>query len=173
MILSTQPPAKAENGAVGSADDQHQHRGDQTDRQADAGAHHDTHRKVTAHTVGTQNVREHLFAGIDAGLLGGRVLERCQIIAALHLLRVAVGPHGGQKVGKDGNGNDEHKADHGDLVLLQAADTVLPEVDALAHDHQTLLFFIAGGQKILRIELQAERILFNVFHENRSSLTSA
>ena len=118
-------------------------------------------------------MREHLFAGIDAGLLSGRVLERCQIVAALHLLGVAVGPHGGQNVGKDSNGNDEHKADHGDLVFLQAADTVLPEVDALAHDHQTLLFLIAGGQKILRIELQAERILFNVFHENRSSLTSA
>ena len=46
-------------------------------------------RKVTAHTVGTHNVREYLFAGVDAGLLRGRVLERCQIVAALHLLRVA------------------------------------------------------------------------------------
>ena len=77
---------KGGNSAVGGADDQHQHRSDQTNGQADTGAHHDTHRKVTTHTVGAQNVREHLFAGIDAGLLRGRVLERCQIVAALHLL---------------------------------------------------------------------------------------
>ena len=155
---------KGRHSTVGGTDDQHQHRGDQADGQGHAGAHHDTHRKVTAHTVGAQNVREYLFAGVDAGLLRGRVLERCQIVAALHLLRVAVGPHGRQQVGKDGNGDDEHKADHGDLVLLQAAQTVLPEVDALAHDHKALLFLVAGRQKVVSVQLQAERILFDVFH---------
>ena len=142
---------KGRNRTIGGADDQHQHRSDQTDGQADAGAHHDTHSKVTTHTVGAQNVREHFFACVDTRLLGSRVLKGLQVVAAFHLLGIAVRPDSGQQVGKDGNGNDEHKADHGDLVLLQAADTVLPEVDAFAHDHQTLLFLIAGGQKILRV----------------------
>ncbi len=87
---------KCGDGAVGRADEQDQHRGQQADGQGDAGAHHDTHGKVTAHTVGAQDVGEDLFAGVDELLLGGRILKRGQVVAALDLQLIAVGPQDGR-----------------------------------------------------------------------------
>ena len=108
---------KCGDGAVGRTDEQDQHRGQQADGQGDAGAHHDTHGKVTAHTVGAQNVREYVLALVDELLLGGRILKRGQVVAALDLLLIAVGPEAGQNIGHEGDQQDDDQADHGDLVF--------------------------------------------------------
>ena len=155
---------KCGDGAVGRTDEQDQHRGQQADRQGDAGAHHDTHGKVTAHTVGAQNVGEYVLALVDELLLGGRILKRSQIVAALDLLLIAVGPEAGQNIGHEGDQQDDDQADHGDLVFAQTAHAVLPEVDALAHDDKAFLLVVGRGGKVLNVELQAQRILFQIFH---------
>ena len=107
---------------------------------------------------------EYVLALVDELLLGGRILKRSQVVAALDLLLIAVGPEAGQNIGHEGDQQDDDQADHGDLVFAQTAHAVLPEVDALAHDHKALLFLIAGRQKVVSVQLQAERILFDVFH---------
>ena len=161
---------KCGDSAVGRTDEQDQHRGQQADGQGDAGAHHDTHGKVTAHTVGAQNVGEYVLALVDELLLRGRILKRSQVVAALDLLLVAVRPEAGQNVGHEGDQQDDHQADHGDLVFLQAAHAVLPEVDTLTHDNEALLLVVGCGGEIFHVELQAQRILFQIFHFVCSSL---
>ena len=161
---------KCGDGAVGRADEQDQHRGQQADGQGDAGAHHDTHGKVTAHTVGAQNMRKDLLARVDELLLGGRILERSKVVAALDLQLIAVGPEAGQNIGHEGDQQDDDQADHGDLVFAQTAHAVLPEVDALAHDDKALFLLVGCGGEILHVELQAQRILFQIFHFVCSSL---
>ena len=155
---------KGRHSAVGGADEQHQHGGQQADGQGHAGAHHNADGEVTAHTVGAQDVGEDLFAGVDELLLGGRILKRGQVVAALDLLLVAVGPERGQHVGENCNQDDDHQAEHGDLVFAQAAQAVLPEVDALAHDDKAFFLVVGCGGKVLDVELQAQRILFQIFH---------
>ncbi len=169
-MLSIQPPRKRGDGAVGSADDQHQHRGDQTDRQADAGAHHDTHGKVTAHAVGAENVRKDLLARVDELLLGGRILERSKVVAALDLQLIAVGPQGRQNIGHERDEQNDDQTDHGDFVFAQAAHTVLPEVDALAHDDKALFFSsLDAGAKSSTLSCRLNGF-FQIFHFVCSSL---
>ena len=58
--------------------------------------HHDTHGKVTAHTVGAEDVGEYVLTLVDELLLRGRILKRGQVVAALDLLLIAVGPEAGR-----------------------------------------------------------------------------
>ena len=155
---------KCGDGAVGRADEQDQHRGQQADGQGDAGAHHDTHGKVTAHAVGAENMRKDLLARVDELLLSGRILKRSKVVAALDLQLIAVGPQGRQNIGHKRDEQDDDQADHGDLVFAQTAHAVLPEVDALAHDDKAFLLVVGRGGKVLNVELQAQRILFQIFH---------
>lgn len=67
-------------------------------------------------------------------------------------------------IGHEGDQQDDDQADHGDLVFAQTAHAVLPEVDALTHDDKAFLLVVGRGGKVLNVELQAQRILFQIFH---------
>lgn len=163
MNRSTLPPKKPATRAVDRADEQHQHAGQQANRQGNTGAHHNADGIVAPQGVRAQNVGKHLFARGHGGLLRLGILHGAQVLAAADLSGVIVRVKRRHDKRQDQHDDQHRKAHHGDGVFPQTAQTVLPEADAFAHDGQAFLFGIAGGRKVVDVELHAQDLFF-VFH---------
>ena len=108
-------------------------------------------------------MREHLFARVDLRLLCLAVFKRFEILAVLNLLLVAIRPKSRHNISEKHYYMDENEAYHRYLVLAQAAHTVRPEVDAVAHDDEALFFIVCCRDKIICIQVQTRKFFLHRF----------
>ena len=152
------------------ADYQHDDACKKADSQRDTRAVNNADEIIAPGGVCTEQVREHLFAGVDLCLLCASVMHRRKIVIrrihgtargdAEHLL-VAVGPEDRDQDGREGNDNDDDETHQRDLVFHKSLHTVAKKGRGRTHLHHISLFVRARRNKIIQLDLQRKRILFH------------
>ena len=152
------PSGIAGNGPVQQADEQHNQRGKETDRQGNPRTVNHADKVVPAELIRAEDMRENILTFVNGLLLQLGVGEGGQVFRALVPLAVdgdhiAVGIRDDQRRDDDGDQNDDQH-DHGSDsqgIAEKLAHTVPEEGGALAHHILLGLFLIRGRLEFGRI----------------------
>ena len=99
-------------------------------------------------------MREYLLSRFNLSQLRLGILHRRQVYARFNLLFIFIWINRRYNKRKYEDYQHDNQADHGNLILFQAAHAVLPESDALSHYNEALFLAFICREEIFDIHLK-------------------